>query len=662
MAHGNGKASRGRGIDLAARIAEACETSKYDCLSKFLPHGRIDDLVTETSITKTLRNGIRPNQRDEPGNLALARSILHNNAKTLFGIALLVGLRGHDLIEGMQQILDARFSDEDLPTTEEFWKSKNLLASQSLTESTSSDDEWTYQVWTPPRVQSFVDSVQWIFLAPRFSVDEPNHDLHPRHVLPFIELVAEYDSGAFGKVTAYKVHPSHLVDSNGQLQLHSVVAVKKIHDVRKSRQKIVTSWEKEAAILQQMNQLNQPHIVRFLTAFRHGTPGNEGHFLMLEWANGGNLRNLWKTLRRPSLTSGLVKETVHQVLGLAEAIKKAHYPESGPNFRHGDLKPENILWFGDDAIDSLKIGDWGLAKQHHLLTELRSKSTTTKDGTRAYEPPEEFVTHEQNLLNPNTMGKKKSRLYDMWAFGCITLEFLIWLVYGIDQLEKFNRILRLSNLDAPRFYQVDYVRGQPVAKVHDVVIRWMNHMAEDPIFAPGQTALGNLLEVVRNRLLVVKLPQRLGTSMDLSQDAPVPQQPLRIPSISRKMVVSPTPEAEPQTSILPGLPTVVIDAPGADPAEEKKTISRPEPKAQSPAGWERARANQLHDLMLLISGEDEEESYWFTGLPNPDHGPEIQESDQIVQKSKQDAEAFRAKMSKDPSSILSQINQVGPSV
>lgn len=173
--------------------------------------------------------------------------------------------------------------------------------------------------------------------------------------------------------------------------------------------KMVRGWKKEARVLWDMNSLNQKHIVRFITAFRRG---DEGHYLMFEWANGGNLRNLWRTFKRPALTRDLVKATIKQLVGLAQGIDKAHYPGNGVWYRHGDLKPENILWFKDEDGDesrmgTLKIGDWGLAKQHQIVTELRNNKTSTEYGTRRYEPPEE-VTGEGvtvNLAVPNSSGK-----------------------------------------------------------------------------------------------------------------------------------------------------------------------------------------------------------------------------------------------------------------
>jgi len=68
----------------------------------------------------------------------------------------------------------------------------------------------------------------------------------------------------------------------------------------------MTTWDMETTNLKKMNSLQSEHIVRSLTAFRRGENGTERYFLMFEWADGGTLRNLWKTYSRPKLTAGLV--------------------------------------------------------------------------------------------------------------------------------------------------------------------------------------------------------------------------------------------------------------------------------------------------------------------------------------------------------------------
>ncbi|KAK4662926.1 hypothetical protein QC763_601970 [Podospora pseudopauciseta] len=50
-----------------------------------------------------------------------------------------------------------------------------------------------------------------------------------------------------------------------------------------------------------------------------------------------------------------------------------------------------------------------------------------------------------------------------------------------------------------------------VARVHDVVVQWLDYMSGLPACEPGSTAIGSLLEVVKNNLLAVELPKGMGS-------------------------------------------------------------------------------------------------------------------------------------------------------
>ncbi|KAF5506317.1 Aurora/IPL1-related protein kinase 2 [Colletotrichum siamense] len=611
--------SRGRPTEtLSDRILGTFISSAFDSQHRFLSQGSMEELVTKESILNTFLRG-RQWRNEGPKLISdeqLADYIL-KHARTIFAIAVMLALPGSELREGMRQGQEREMSDQHLPIDTTYWSGEHVNSDGT----SSFIEDYEDEIWSPARIDLFCRA-QWQFLAPVFSISKLNHDLSPHCVLPFTDKIQECRMGAFGQVSGYAIHPSHLVDSNDKdFHCPKYVAVKRINDEEADRQKMVHSWEREADILQKMNQLNQPHIVRFLTAFRRGSPGQEEHFLMMEWANGGNLRDFWRKFDRPTLTGDLTKATLRQILGLAEAISKAHYPvsTSGLNFRHGDLKPENILWFKDggdvDGIGLLKIGDWGLAKQHRFVTELRSNKTTTRWGTRAYEPPEEAASQGAKLLVPGQSGKKRSRLYDIWAMGCITLEFWIWLVYGLEQLEEFTARIYLSNPDAPRFYQVKRdSSNQLIATVHDVAVRWMEHMAKDPIFKVGQTALGNLLEVVQTRLLVVKLPERLGTSAITSDDTMAPQQDVVREPIVNRSADSPANATEAQHVVALDIalepPDIVVSGPGAKETGQKQEVDPGTNRAFSKGGRERARSNQFYDSMLEIEGEDEDDSYW----------------------------------------------------
>lgn len=378
-------------------------------------------------------------------------------------------------------------------------------------------------------------------------------------------------------------------------------------------------WASEAKALARMNTLNQDHIVRFITAFRRRKKNEQEHYLMFEWADGGNLRDLWKAKPQPALTASLVKAVIKQLLGLAEALCAAHYLNTtGSSYRHGDLKPANILWFhAGGEIGKLKIGDWGEAKEHNLVTELRANKTTAEYGTRRYEAPEVETGLRLNYLGQ--ARKRRSRLYDIWAMGCITLEFVVWLLYGPDELNNFNQSVKgeFSN-DSP-FYQISLVNGKKVAKVHSAAVRWMDHMARDPACQVGTTALGDILELVRSGLLVVKLPRRMGSNlsnMDSNQShlnpAPTQVGPETLGNSSNALVLQ-----IPSTSLEPlaeGIPSIEFTPakPVRIPAEPVRIPAKPEPEPEGPA---RLLAIDFRKRLEHILGEDEDESYWFTDRP-----------------------------------------------
>ncbi|KAI0198028.1 hypothetical protein F4808DRAFT_473132 [Astrocystis sublimbata] len=625
---------------LFTRIQNALVESEFDQRpSEFLPEGVIDTLITEISIMRAFQGRKRIPKEEILTARSLAQSILEGNFRKTFAAAVMSWLEDEDLRLGIQQLVNAGISDSTLPVGMDTFFQRGVGSPQSQPQDEDETEDFEYdedlgfpspsegdtQIWDSRRIGEFCKK-QWLFLTPVFDISQSPANLEDLCVLPFTKKYSDSDSGNFGQVTKYEIYKSHLIKpGDAQFQCPKFVAIKELAVRNKDdRQNVLNIWGREADALRKMNHLKQPHIVEFYKAFRRGRPGSENHYLMLEWASGGNLRHLWKSFRRPALTTQLVKDTMYQVYGLVKAINKAHNPESGPNFRHGDLKPENILWFKDEnghSMGVLKIGDWGLAKQHYKVTEMRSRRTTTKWGTRRYEPPEEAYTQGTSLLVPDQSGKRRSRLYDIWALGCITLEFMVWLMYGPDELNRFNKGLEYKDLDNSRFYVIkENEIGKPEARVHDVAVEWIKHMAEDPICAPGSTALGDLLELIRDQLLVVKLPQRLGTHADLTQDNTLPFE--RDSSIT-KIINGPR---IPKVDFPPshGLPSIVIEDESGDSLANQKTL---QPKLLT-SGKERARADEILDRMTLIIDEDEDddterESYWLAGTPKSSKGPNV---------------------------------------
>ena len=267
------------------------------------------------------------------------------------------------------------------------------------------------------------------------------------------------------------------------------------------QQLLSQEWEAEATALDEISDLNDPHIIQRIAAI---TIGRKRYF-MFQWADGGNLREFWHREPRPRLDASFVKEIFLQLRGLAGALSALHNYKDEGSYRHGDLKPENILRFNNGSqVGVLKIADMGLARHHTVATHLRPP-TSTRYGTVRYEPPEVFTA--------KLSQEGRSRLWDVWSMGCITLEFIVWMIYGYKELQDFNEGLKGPLQDPSPYWRVEEEGGSKVAKVHPRVTTYMDRIAKEPQCL-GPSAIGDLLEIVRTKLLVVALSKRTNTFMN----------------------------------------------------------------------------------------------------------------------------------------------------
>lgn len=169
------------------------------------------------------------------------------------------------------------------------------------------------------------------------------------------------------------------------------------------------------------------------------------------------------------------------------------------HWRHGDLKPDNILKFGGSTcLGTLKIADLGLAKQHKYKTADRHDPTKQRYATEQYEAPEVITNSSQ----------PRSRRYDVWSMGCIIFESVVWLLYGYNGLKTFYKEENHIDTSTETLY-FTAAKSQRTAKVSDIVKWWLGQILKDDpeCNQPTRTALGDLLRLVQNELLVVALPE-----------------------------------------------------------------------------------------------------------------------------------------------------------
>lgn len=261
---------------------------------------------------------------------------------------------------------------------------------------------------------------------------------------------------------------------------------------------------------------------------------------MFPWADGDSLRDFWEGAPMHSPNEALIHQAIRQLRGLADALDCLHHfgsegsghiisnddyaneehvdipnirvhvePDKGisnqdnvvgSSVRHGNLKPENILRFANDqtVLGVLKMADMSLAERHVVGSRDKHHLTTTRYDTVRYEAPE-IVTH-----------MRRSRLYDIWTMGCITLDFTIWLLYGNIELGHFYNQIR-GDTPVSQYFEIPEAEPK-TPQVHRVVLRWMNYIQDTDPECLQDSAIRDLLKLVREKLLVVPLPPSIPTS------------------------------------------------------------------------------------------------------------------------------------------------------
>lgn len=153
--------------------------------------------------------------------------------------------------------------------------------------------------------------------------------------------------------------------------------------------------------------------------------------------------------------------------GLASALSKTHcldltQPDHGVSFKaigyHHDLRPPNVLV----SHDSFILADFGLG---HLKPAESLSHTPYKSNSGDYIAPE-CTDMEEKL-------QSVSRPIDVWAFGCLILEVVTYLLRGVDGVEEF-RTRRLTNARLPGWKDASFYRSD--GDVKEEVCGWIERL------------------------------------------------------------------------------------------------------------------------------------------------------------------------------------------
>ncbi|KAF2503365.1 kinase-like protein [Lophium mytilinum] len=387
----------------------------------FVPIDRLLEIVSETAVTSLFQElvELRSKTRSEI-------SVICRKAPRLLATLILAGFDGH-LGHLFNQFLKHRMYDNMMPISD-----------------SAKDRPWFCTDEQHQRICMF----QWQTLAMEFPPPpQGGHgNRHPayssKYVLPLddIKLVG---TGGFGKVYMVKVKASHQKVYKLANDPNPYLAMKEA-----KREGSKEDYEKEWTMLTQLEEFgHQKHLIRLLTSFQHG----DKYYLIFPFARSDLQKHFQLVDPREKNQSSHVIWTLEQLQGLAEGLNHVHQNTSSNKLQpndllgkpvwfgyHHDLKPENLLLFVqiDETLDEplkgfeidfgrIVMSDFGLGK---FRTQLQGSATETIRGSEVYAAPE---------AGAKSLQRKQARAYDIWSFGCIVLEFIVWLKDGPQGLSKF---------------------------------------------------------------------------------------------------------------------------------------------------------------------------------------------------------------------------------
>ncbi len=210
------------------------------------------------------------------------------------------------------------------------------------------------------------------------------------YVLGGFRLLYKIASGSFGRV--YRGDDPR----SGQ-----IVAIKVLRRRWTEDKKRIEMFEREGRIGQSMQH---PNIVQILTVSKDNITGQ--YFIVMEFVEGGNLRDILSIRKKIDLTEGL-----HIIEECASGLAYAH----SRGLSHRDIKPTNILISTDKIA---KLVDFGLAEISHGAAIMTSKEPGHFDES------EVDRTVDYAGLEKLTGCKKGDPRSDIYFMGIVLFELL----------------------------------------------------------------------------------------------------------------------------------------------------------------------------------------------------------------------------------------------
>ncbi|KAH4034910.1 hypothetical protein HBI56_030280 [Parastagonospora nodorum] len=514
--------------DFDKPLPDALQTSLRHCTvvaagptqPLFLPLSELENLVTERNVRQELKRSgltggldkilldvLRPQKPQTDTDITTTR-------RKIFAILCLM-----DRSKDIRAFIEEEIFDADLPF--EFKSGRRVLRSLKKGQPGVAIRLFTHSnIWDYPSLDLFED-YQKRFMAPYFKLKTRKlrpYILHRCVILPFLGIEAK--NGAYSVeietlysvVSRVEIHPAHHDyqsphDSSDKMYF----AVKQL---QKTETLESAQANREIRAYKRVNSIHHAHIVRLLAIYAH----LDRLHMIFPWADG-NLYQFWET-HFPDMSSlprshSLSKWMINQFHGLADGLRCIHRLEVDPALnglqpedkrrthgRHGDIKPENILWFKSprkesamDQIGNLMISDLGSTDFHGTFS--KDVEVHAAGGyTNTYRSPEfDF----DKRITPES---------DIWSFGCVLLEFIVWYVLGWRGVQEFtDQRKEDSNVEIRsdhffNFYKYgDKMEAKAKASVRQIFTALRENEASSDMIV-------DLLDLVESGLLRLRVTER----------------------------------------------------------------------------------------------------------------------------------------------------------
>ncbi|ROW13671.1 hypothetical protein VPNG_04584 [Cytospora leucostoma] len=501
----------------------------------FFPEQTLRALINECSVKEKLqscfkgvldRNTIERHTQTICGTTEMGHK---TSSRKIFAILVL-----SQKVSAINLLINEKVTDKDLPLRK---VSRGGKSSSRFSLVRKSDPEEIMEPLKCFETWSWLDLInfeewQWTTMAPFFHHGQrknvENFVLQDQVPLPFTADSRYADEGsastndrlevASGFSTVFKadIHPQHHGFRNkftGQS-----FAVKLL--TSRNREE----FNHEAEMLMKFSDDSHEYLISLLARYQQF----KKFYLIFPWAEA-DLEKYWKTIKPcPVADYDTVRWVAQQCWGIADGLFKIHRYESisyddsrlnpehnqaqqghrsqsktGPRGqmlgRHGDMKPQNLLWFPNphDSSDrgTLKITDFGLTEISISQTLVYSPRSIL---TPSYRPP------EFDLLG------ESGRSHDIWALGCIYLDFIAWLLGGWDFVQEFALKRRSSDpmwsdIPTDTFFEIVRCKRDDciAVMVKQAVSKFINDLHAH---SHCTEYLHDFLSLIQMRILTIKPP------------------------------------------------------------------------------------------------------------------------------------------------------------